>query len=31
MLNPAHPRFSEIEISRPLTFEFDVRLLSKSV
>ena len=27
MLNPAHPRFREIELSRPLAFEFDARLL----
>ena len=30
MLNPAHPRFSEIELSQPLGFEFDVRLLART-
>ena len=28
MVNPAHPRFPEIELSGPLEFEFDVRLLA---
>ena len=28
MLNPAHPRVPEIELSEPLEFEFDVRLLA---
>jgi RES domain-containing protein len=30
MLNPAHPRFPEIELSEPLEFEFDVRLLART-
>jgi RES domain-containing protein len=30
MLNPAHPRFQEIELSKPLAFEFDVRLLART-
>jgi RES domain-containing protein len=30
MLNPIHPRFSEIEMSQPLAFEFDVRLLART-
>jgi RES domain-containing protein len=29
MFNPAHPRLSEIELSEPLAFEFDVRLLAR--
>ena len=29
MLNPAHPRFPEIEIGKPMAFEFDVRLLAR--
>ena len=28
VMNPAHPRFPEIELSKPLEFEFDVRLLA---
>jgi hypothetical protein len=30
MLNPAHPRFQEIELSKALAFEFDVRLLART-
>jgi RES domain-containing protein len=30
MLNPAHPRFAEIEISKPLVFAFDLRLLART-
>jgi RES domain-containing protein len=30
MLNPAHPRFPEIELSKSLPFEFDVRLLAST-
>jgi RES domain-containing protein len=29
LLNPSHPRFNEIEISRPLLFEFDARLFGR--
>jgi hypothetical protein len=28
MLNPAHPLFGEIELSKPFVFELDVRLLA---
>jgi hypothetical protein len=30
MVKPAHPRFPEIELSEPLEFEFDVRLLART-
>jgi RES domain-containing protein len=30
MLNPAHPRFHEIELSKPFAFEFDIRLLART-
>jgi RES domain-containing protein len=30
MLNPAHPRFPGIELSKPLAFEFDIRLLART-
>jgi RES domain-containing protein len=30
MFNPARPRFQEIEVSEPLGFEFDIRLLARN-